>query len=219
MFGSTKIAINRSLAQIAYGDGNLPNSWDLVFNLNTVKKLAKCGIGFMDEPIEIISTLLNYMGVTIEFASENNINKASDLLTQIKPYIKTINPKYRDEFNAGNLCVVITRTPILGEQLMPDEGVFMTIETAVIGAKSNNIEPAHKFIDFFMRPEIMAQNLAFTNFPVANNKIKTLVAAELANNPNLFPTKKEISLAQLLPNLPSKHLFKVRSEFDKFKKQ
>jgi len=217
MHSATIIAVNRFLAEQAYGD-KLPNSWDLVFDLKTVQKLAKCGIGFMDEPIDAVAAVLNYMGVTIRQTTEGQLTKAGDLLASLKPYIKTVGAPYRDEFKKGELCLALTRTPDLGEEIAPDEGIFMTIETAIISAKSSNIAAAHQFIDFFLQPEIAATNLSFSNFPIANNGVKKIVSQELAANHNLFPTEKDISLAHLLPNFSKKSIARIKHEFDKVKK-
>jgi len=217
-YSATKIAVNAHQVEQILQTTKLPNSWSLVFEPELVKKLAKCGIGVMDEPIDVMATLLNYQGVSVATVSKNQISRAGNLLADIAPYIKTVGADYRDDFNQGKLCIAITRTPTLGNQITPEEGIFVTIDTIVIGANSDKAEQIHKFINFILRPDIAARNLIYTKFPIPNTKIKSLVAPEIANNPDLFPSNTDIAVMQLLPKFSANITTqKVNLEFNKIK--
>jgi|GEM_PF-1135438 len=218
MYSVTRIAVNKELAEKAL-NADLYNSWDLIFKEQVVSKLASCGVGIMDEPVNVMAALLNYQAQSLSVATSTQLDKAGELLTTIKPYIKIVGGDYREQFKQGKLCVAVTRTPNLGEQITPLEGTFITLETAVINATSKHIEAAHKFIDFMLRPNIAARNLAYVGFPIPNTKIKDLVKPELANNVNLFPSNKDLALMQTLPKIsPSITLQQVRLEFDNIKR-
>src|SRR5690606_30833754 len=67
------------------------DSWDLLFKPEYAEKLASCGISLLDSPSEVVGIALNYLGLDANSESEEDLAKAEELLTAIKPHIRYFN--------------------------------------------------------------------------------------------------------------------------------
>ena len=61
---------------------------------------------------------------------------------------------------------------------------------SVIPKDAKNVEEAHAFIDFMLRPEIAAQNTNLTNFANGVLAAKALVDKEVAENKSVYPDEE-----------------------------
>ncbi|OUR61690.1 spermidine/putrescine ABC transporter substrate-binding protein PotF, partial [Bermanella sp. 47_1433_sub80_T6] len=62
LWGTTGIGINVDMVKKVLGEDVPLDSWDLVFKPENMKKLASCGVSFLDTADEVYSVALNYLG-------------------------------------------------------------------------------------------------------------------------------------------------------------
>ena len=80
--------------------------------------------------------------------------------------------------------------------------------------------PAHKFINFFLRPEIAAANANAIQYASTNREAEPLVDDALKNDPRIYPPPALRSKLQLVPLLDrdrdalvNRHWYNVRRKF------
>ncbi|MFL5141443.1 MAG: spermidine/putrescine ABC transporter substrate-binding protein PotF, partial [Microvirga sp.] len=70
---------------------------------------------------------------------------------------------------------------------IPREGALMWFDSIAIPADAKNVNEAHAFIDYLMRPEVAAQNTNFVAYASGNLAAKQFVNPEILNNPGVYP--------------------------------
>jgi putrescine transport system substrate-binding protein len=93
---------------------------------------------------------------------------------------------------AGDYAVSATRAKEAGLDVslrydVPATGGTMWVDTFVIPADAPNVENAHAFLDFMMRPEIIAAATNYTAYANANKDANPLVDPSVLENPAIYP--------------------------------
>src|SRR5690554_6623221 len=106
MWGTTGLGYNVAAVTERLGaDANL-DSWDLLFDPETVAKLADCGVAMLDAPAEAYAAALNYLGRDPNSESEEDLQAAEELLMSIRPYIRYFHSsQYIDDLGNGEICL------------------------------------------------------------------------------------------------------------------
>jgi putrescine transport system substrate-binding protein len=214
MWGTTGIGYDADKVRAIMPDAPV-DSWKLVFDPAVVARFKDCGVSMLDDPTDMVSTALLYLGRDPNSQSEADLQAAEQLLMKVRPYLRTIHSsQYIDQLANGELCVVVgysgdvlqarDRAAEAGKPLdirytIPQEGALMWFDTLAIPADANNPGNAHKFIDYLLRPEVAAANSNFVNFASANAAATPLLDEGLRSDTGIYPTP-EVK-ARLQPNL------------------
>ena len=213
-WGFTTVGINRQKVEAALGTSELPaNSWELVFNPEYANKLRSCGIIFLDSPTEIMPAALHYIGKDPYSNNPDDIRAAGEMLAQIRPNIRLFSSNMIDDIAGGLGCAFVgwsgdiniaaDRVREQGGQdeivpLLPSTGGVLFVDVMAIPADARNVENAHLFINFFLRPENGAAMANEMNYPTGNKAALPLINDEIKNNPTIF--LDEENLARLIPS-------------------
>jgi spermidine/putrescine transport system substrate-binding protein len=79
----------------------------------------------------------------------------------------------------------------------PSEGFVVLLDCLAIPKKSQNVDNAHKFIDFLSRPEIAKQIAVETGFATTNQKAISLLPEAMRQSPILYPDKETMKRGRL----------------------
>jgi putrescine transport system substrate-binding protein len=82
--------------------------------------------------------------------------------------------------------------------LLPSTGGVLFVDVMAIPADARNVENAHLFINFFLRPENGAAMANEMNYPTGNKAALPLINDEIKNNPTIF--LDEENMARLIPS-------------------
>jgi putrescine transport system substrate-binding protein len=214
MWGTTGIGYDE--AKIRKIMPNAPvDSWSFIFDPAVLSRFKGCGVSVLEDPTDMVSTALLYLGKDPNSQSEADLKVAEDALMKIRPYIRTItSSQYIDALANGDICVAVGYSgdmlqardraaeagkPVQVKYSIPKEGALMWFDTLAIPADAQHPNNAHLFIDYLMRPEVAAKNSDFLNYASANTKATALVNEALRNDPSIYPTP-EVK-ARLQPNL------------------
>lgn len=220
LWGTTGIGYNVAKVKAALGDNAPVASWDLVFKPENISKLKSCGVAVLDTPGELIPIALNYLGEDPNSTDEAVIRKAEALLTQVRPYITEFNSsEYINELANGDICMAVgwsgdifqaadraveAKNGIEVKYNIPREGAPMWFDMMAIPKDAKHPNNAHLFLDYIMRPEVMAgisNEVAYAN---ANAASTPLVDKEVLDNPGVYPPadvmKKLFTFAVLPPD-------------------
>ncbi|MBF7730039.1 extracellular solute-binding protein [Pseudomonas sp. N040] len=224
LWGAVGIAVNKPKAEAAFG-GPLPNSWSLVFDPAQVTKLSSCGVSILDSVDDVMTSLMNYRGRIIADSTPGQILRSGEVLQQVKPHLRYVDSeRYIDDLANGNLCVAVSFVgdalaaadagqPV--EFLIPDEGATLFIDSLAIPRSSQHPAQAHRFIDYLMRPDVIAKITKATLYPNANAASTDLLPESLRSRIGIVPdkaTKRRLALLTALPEPQQKARDQVWSE-------
>ncbi len=209
LWGTVGIGYNVDMVKEVLGKDAPVDSWDLVFNPVNMKKLASCGVSFLDTAGEIYPLALNYVGKDSNSKKSSDYKKNSDaskMLNSIRPYVKQFNSSsYINALATGTSCVAVgysgdvlqakARAQEAGngikiEYTIPKEGTSVWIDMLAIPSDAKNPAAAHKFVNFLMRPDIIADVTNYVTYANANASATKLQDPEVSNNPAIYPNDK-----------------------------
>lgn len=184
----------------------LPNapvdSLDLLFKPELAAKFADCGISLIDSPDEVLAVALNYLGRDPRSAKPEDLAAASQLLLNIRPYIRKFQSQPVTDLVNGNLCLSLGYSGDMTQAQraadasgkaatfgyhIPREGTTVWMDTMAIPIDARHPEYAYAFINFVMRPKNMAAITNATGYPTANAKARPDVEASMRDNPQIYP--------------------------------
>jgi putrescine transport system substrate-binding protein len=107
MWGTTAIGYDAAKVKAILPDAPV-DSWRLVFDPAIVARFAGCGVSVLDDPTDIVSTVLLYLGKDPNSESEADLAAAEAVLMKIRPYLRTIHSsQYIDQLANGELCIAV----------------------------------------------------------------------------------------------------------------
>jgi putrescine transport system substrate-binding protein len=213
-WGFTTVGINRQKVEAALGTSELPaNSWELVFNPEFSNRLRGCGIIVLDSPAEIMPAALHYLGLDPYSGNPDDLRAAGQMLAQIRPNIRLFSNNMIDDMVSGVGCAFVgwsgdiniaaDRVSELGSSdeivpLLPSTGGIFFADVMAIPTDARNVEAAHLFIDFFLRPENGAAMANEMNYPTGNKAALPLINPEIKENNTIFLNDED--MARLVPS-------------------
>jgi len=202
MWFTTGIAYNTAKAKDRLGDRPM-DTWDIVFKPENMRKLADCGVYFLDSPEDILAIAAKYAGLSPELRDASSIRKAAEVVARVRPSVRKFHSsEYINALANGDICLAIgwagdsfqarTRAREAGAgvdigYVIPREGTLISIDALAIPKDAKHVAEAHRFIDFLLRPEIAARNTLVTNFANPVVASKPLLPAAIAENPSIYP--------------------------------
>jgi putrescine transport system substrate-binding protein len=218
MWGTTGIGYNVAKVRERLGADFPLDSWNLLFDPAVAAKLADCGIALLDDEQEGFGAALIHLGRDPNGVGGGEIDAASALFAQVRPFVRYFHSsKYIDDLANGEICVAMgyngdvlqarDRAEEAGNgveiaYIIPKEGALRWIDTAAIPADAPHAANAHAFLDFLMRPDVMAPISNYVSYASANSAATPLVDEAVRNDPGIYP--KDDVLARLVDpkNLP-----------------
>src|SRR4249919_3623284 len=199
LWGTTGIGYNIDKVKAAFGTTDVVNSWDLVFKPENIAKLKSCGVTFLDAGSEIIPSTLHAIGENPNSFDMKVIDKAAAALEAIRPSISNFHSsEYIEALASGNACLVVgwsgdvIQAKARAEEAkngvhigysIPKEGAAMWFDMLAIPKTAKHPGNAHKFINFIMRPDIIAEISNFVSYPNPNAASQSLVDKKITDDP------------------------------------
>ena len=226
MWGTHGVTYNEELVRSVLPDAPI-GSLDLIFKPEYMEKLAECGVAFLDAPTDIIPMSLAYLGFDPYSTSKDDYKKVEEMLLKIRPYIKTFDNYAYQKMPQKEFCVAVTWGPdgllamsgaeeantgvVLDFFLPPGPGAAtLWVDGWVIPADAKNVENAHLFLDYMMRPQVAANDSNYTWYATANKDAFDLVDEEVTSNSAAYPSKDQVKLLYP-PNVVPPKIERVRT--------
>jgi putrescine transport system substrate-binding protein len=204
LWGTTGIGYNRDMVEAALGSAAPVDSLDLIFQPENLSRLADCGVAFLDAPQEVFEAVLNYLGLNPNSTTPDDYRiEARRILDPIRPYITYFHSsQYINDLANGDICIAFgwsgdilqaaarAREAANGHRIaysIPREGALMWFDMLAIPADSRHADNAHRFIDFILRPEVIAEITEYVKYANPNLKATPLVPPEIRDNPGIYP--------------------------------
>ncbi|MBS0967449.1 spermidine/putrescine ABC transporter substrate-binding protein PotF [Chimaeribacter arupi] len=204
LWATTGIGYNVEKVKAALGTDAPVNSWDLVLKPENLEKLKSCGVSFLDAPEEIFATVLNYLGKDPNSSTATDYSgAATDLLLKLRPNIRYFHSsQYINDLANGDICVAVgwagdvmqaanrakeAKNNVNVAYSIPKEGALAFFDVLAMPADAKNKEEAYQFLNYLMKPDVMA-NISNTVYYASGNLAATpLVNADVRNNPGIYP--------------------------------
>ena len=222
MWGTIGIGYNVDKVKAALGEDAPVDSWDLVFKPENIEKLKDCGVTFLDSPTEILPAAMNYLGYPPDSLDPAHIKAATDLFVSVRPSIAYFHSsKYISELATGDICVAVGYSGDLQQSKtraeegkngvtiaysIPKEGAASFFDMLAIPADAKNVDEAHQFIDYLLRPEVIASITNYVQFPNGNVAATPFVDEAIRNDPGIYPPAEVREKIYTFPDLPSETL-------------
>jgi putrescine transport system substrate-binding protein len=184
------------------------DSWDILFKPENAEKLAGCGIALLDSPSEVMGTVLHYIGKDANSESEEDLAAAEAVLTAVKPHIRYFHSsQYIDDLANGEICLALgysgdifiasdnAAEGVEVGYVIPKEGAATLMDLLAIPADAPHPENAHKFIDFIMKPEVVAAITDYVFYANPNLAATEFVSEEVKGNPGIYPPAETVANA------------------------
>ena len=216
MWGTTGIGYDVEQIKKVLGADAPVDSWDMIFKEENIARLSQCGVAMLDSPGEIIPIALHYLGLPADSQNPEDYRKAEALLLKIRPYITYFDSsKFITDLANGNICAVVAWSGGVhdaqvavakagnGRQLVyriPKEGSSVWVENLVLLKDAPHSPQGLSFINYMLRPEVIAKSSNYLGYPNANKTATPLVDQVLRDNPGAYPSAA--TLATLFPGKP-----------------
>ncbi len=202
MWGTVGIGYNKKKVEAALGTDKI-DSWDTVFNPEKLAKLKDCGVYFLDSPTDIVPTVLKYLGLDTESTNPDDLAKVEETLLKVRPMVRKFHSsEYINALANGDICVAIGWSGDVfqardraseanqGVEIaydVPQEGAEMWFDQMAIPADAKNVEAAHEFLNYIMKPEVAAKATNFVYFANGNKASQEFIEKDITGDPAIYP--------------------------------
>ncbi|WP_323037373.1 polyamine ABC transporter substrate-binding protein [Pararhodobacter sp.] len=206
MWGTTGIGYNIDMIAERLGADYEVNSLELLFDPEIASKVADCGITMLDAPVEMIPAALAYLGRDPQSHAPEDLEAAGDLLTQARENVRYFHSsQYIGDLANGEVCVAfgysgdVFQAAARAEEAdrgvnvwyaIPEEGAVVWFDLLAIPADAPNPENAHRFINYLMQPDVIAEITNYVWYANANRPSWPLVDPQITSDPAIFPTQE-----------------------------
>jgi putrescine transport system substrate-binding protein len=202
LWGTTGIGINRDKVKAALA--NPPsNSLAMVFDPAVVAKFAPCGVSLLDAPDEVVPAALRFLGLNPDSKAPADLAKAEAQLLKIRPYVRKFHSsQYINDLANGDGCLALgwsgdvlqarqraieAKNKVAVQYLLPREGALQWFDTLAIPTDARNLDNAHAFINFLLKPEVIARITNEVKYPNAVPASLARVSKEAKEDADVFP--------------------------------
>jgi len=215
MWGTTGIGYNAKMVEERLGTDTI-DSWDVVFDPEKLEKLADCGVHMLNAPAEMIPAALNYLGEDPDARDPESIAKAEEALLAIRPHIRKFHSsEYINALANGDICLAVgwsgdvfqardraaeADQGVVVKYSIPQEGAQMWFDQMAIPADAQHVEEAHEFINYIMRPDVIAKATNYVYYANGNKASQELLDEEVIGDPAVYPP--EDVMAKLFTTTP-----------------
>ena len=202
MWGTTGFAYNVKKIKERMPDAPV-DSFRMVFDPDVVSKFKDCGVYLMDEVDDVHQVVLNYLGEDGNSHDAKVLAKVVPVLKAVRPYItKFHNSAQIDALANGDICLsmgwsgdmlqarnraVEAKNGVEVAYVIPKEGTLMWFDMMAIPADAPHPDNAHAFINFMMRPEMIAKVSNVVFYANANTAATPIVDKAITGDPSIYP--------------------------------
>jgi putrescine transport system substrate-binding protein len=180
------------------------DSWKVAFDPANLARLQDCGVYFLDASEDMYALALAYLGKDPNSADPADYAAATELLLKVRPHVRKFHSsEYINALANGDICLAIgysgdvlqardraeeAKNGVEIAYALPREGSQVWFDVFAIPADAPHPEAAYKFLNYMMRPEVIAKATNYTHYPNANAAATPLVDQAIRNDPTVYPT-------------------------------
>ncbi len=203
MWGTSGVGYNIDKVKQILGTDAAPDI-NVIFDPALAAKFKDCGIYVLDSPTDVIPAALRYLGLDPNSTKQEDFKKAEDLLTAIRPFVRKFHSsEYINALANGDICIAFgysgdvlqarnraaeAKNGVNIGYSIPTKGAQMWFDVMAIPADAPHVEEAHIFLNYIMKPEVVAKASNFTAYANGNKASQQFVSKDVLNDPSVYPT-------------------------------
>ncbi len=217
MWGTTGFAYNRDMVLERMPDAPL-DSGAMLFDPKVVSRFADCGVSLLDDPTSVIPIAMMYLGHPANSVEPEHLADVETLLKAVRPYIKYFSStKMMLDLPSQEVCIAMawsgdysvaaSRAAEAGVELdlgytVPQQGAVDWYDVMYIPSDAPHPDNAYLFLDFMLRPEVIARASNYIGYANANRDATSLLDPEISSDPAIYPdaeTMLRLEASKVLP--------------------
>ncbi|MAC47711.1 extracellular solute-binding protein [Oceanospirillum beijerinckii] len=173
-------------------------SWKDLWNQQWEGKLL-----LTDDVREVFHMALRINGHSGNTRNPEEIKQAYETLKSLIPNVLVFNSEApREPFLSGDVSVgmnwngevyMAQQEGANLEYVYPTEGAVFWVDSLVIPKGAENVDNAHKFINFLLKADVARANAEYVGYATPNQAAIPLLSDEVRNNPAVFPSQEDIN--------------------------
>lgn len=202
MWGTSGLGLNEDLVRARLGPDQPLDTWALVFDPALAARLADCGISLLDDPTEVFSAALAYLGKPPNSLDPADLDAAAAVVAAVHPYIRYFHSsQYQSDLAGGELCVAHgysgdvlqakERAEAAGRTgigyVIPREGASIWVDVMAIPKDAPNPAAAEAFIAYMLQPAVVAAVSNEVFYANPNLDATGLLDPALRDDPAIYP--------------------------------
>ena len=188
------------------------NSGAIIFDPNVLSKFADCGVSFLDDALTVIPMAMIYLGYPANSVDLGHLKDVEKLLKSVRPYITYFSSTkllldlpneevciamgWSGDYSVANQRARDAGLKINLQYIVPKEGSEMWFDNIYIPSDARHIDNAYLFLNFMLRPEVIAATSDYIGYANANKSATPLVDKRLTEDNAIYPDKKTIDRLQ-----------------------
>ncbi|HTI66882.1 MAG TPA: polyamine ABC transporter substrate-binding protein [Caulobacteraceae bacterium] len=180
------------------------DSWRIAFDPAVLAELQDCGVYFLDASEDMYSLVLAWLGKDPNSRDPADYAAATAVLEKVRPYVRKFHSsEYINALATGQACLAIgysgdvlqarDRAAEAGKGVeiayaIPKEGAQVWFDVFAIPADAPHPQAAYAFLNYMLRPEVIARASNAVRYANANAAATPLVDPAVRNDPNIYPT-------------------------------
>ena len=217
LWGTNGIGYNVDKIKAVLGVDKI-DSWAAVFEPENIKKLQSCGVAFLDSADEMMPTVLNYMGLDANSTNPEDYKKAEAKLLAVRPYVTYFHSsKYIADLANGDICIAIgfsgdmfqarnradeAKKGVNIAYSIPKEGGALWFDMLAIPKDAANVKQAHAFINYLLKPEVIAQVSDYVGYANPNPGSDKLMEQSIRTDEAVYPPQAVLDKTYVSIELP-----------------
>ena len=231
-WGTTGITYNVDMIKERMPNAPVDSS-ALIFDPHIISKFTDCGISFLDDPTSVIPMAMMYLGYPSNSVDVQQLKEVEALVKAVRPYITYFSStKMLLDLPSEEVCIAMSwsgdysvasnRAKEAGidinlDYIIPKEGAGMWFDNMYIPEDAPHRENAYLFLNFMLRPEVIAASSDYIGYANANKSATPLVNPTLTANIAVYPDAETLQRLQTTEVLAPKEERKRSRTWTKIK--
>ncbi len=203
MWGTTGIGYNLKDAREVVGENAAIDSWEDVFDPSKLARFKDCGIHLLDSSDDIMPAALHYLHLDPNSGDPGDLQRAADLLTKIRPYVRKFHSsEYLNALATGEICFVVGFSGDIKQAqkraaeakggaavgyAIPKEGAQLWFDNLAIPKDAPDVAEAHALINYLLKPEVAAKNSNFIAYANGNLASQKFIDKSVLDDRTIYP--------------------------------
>lgn len=206
MWGTTGFVYNIDMIRARWPDAPV-DSAAMLFDPAVAARFADCGITLLDEPTTVIPLVMVYLGHDPNSMDTEHLRQAEAVLKSVRPYVRYFSSaRLMIDLPNAEVCLAMSWSGDYAQAqaraaendanvrlayTVPREGTVLWFDSLLIPSDAPHPENAHLFLNFLMRPEVIAPISNLIGYANANRAAMPLLDDRIANDPASYPPMSE----------------------------
>lgn len=201
-WGTTGFTYNVDEIKARMPDAPL-DSAAMFFDPEIISQFADCGVSMLDDPLTVIPLAMMYLGYPANSVDLDQLAEVEQLVKSVRPYIKYFSStKMLLDLPSKEVCMAMSWSGDYGvaagraaeagidinlAYTIPKEGSVIWFDNINIPSDAPHRDNAYLFVDYMLRPEVIARSTNYIGYANANKDAINFVQPRIAQDTAIYP--------------------------------